>query len=261
MPSDSNIAAALADLQNASALIAAATTLLTTVDVPPVVTPPVPAGPVPNGPSGKWVQSFGDEFDGTTLDVKKWGPNWYKDGGVQNNVATYAKNVTVVNSNLVLTLAGSNSGALVHTDISGGYKLPVGGYAEARIKFPGTGTKLYNWPAWWTNSVAGNWPKGGEHDVAEVLSGLLTANYHSTDGANNGPRTAGYWGGAFHTYGVHRKTTSADIWWDGQLVRTYPTNDDGSPQMLILNVGAGTPTIYGTASQVLVDYVRCWTPA
>ena len=59
-----------------------------------------------------------------------------------NKVGTYAANVSVSGGNLNLVLASSTSGALVHTDYGAGrYQLPVGGYAEARISFPGDSSR------------------------------------------------------------------------------------------------------------------------
>ena len=117
--------------------------------------------------------------------------------------------------------------------------LPVGGYAEARISFPGNGTAIYNWPAWWTSGP--NWPAAGENDIAEGL-GTLTENYHSPSGSHNPSTIPGTWSNGFHVYGLHRMASSADAYWDGQLVMSYATDDNGLPQSLILNVGNG----YGT---------------
>jgi hypothetical protein len=215
---------------------------------------------LPHGLGGAWTLVFDDEFDGTSLDTSKWSPNWFGDGGKMNNVGTYAANVAVGGGNLVLTLASSTSGALVHTDYGAGrYQLPVGGFTEARIAFPGSGTTdIYNWPAWWASGP--NWPAAGEHDIAEGLGGRLTVNYHSPSGSHNQGAVPGSWGSAFHIYGLHRKASSADVYWDGVLVKSYPTDDDGGGQELILNVGPSSPGATGAASQVKVDWVRAWKP-
>ena len=227
---------------------------------PPAPTPPPTSSPTPVGVSGAWSLAFDDEFDGTSLDTTKWSPNWFGDGGKMNNVGTYASNVTVAGGNLLLQLASSTSGALIHTDYSAGrYQLPVGGYTEARISFPGaTGEQWSNWPAWWASGS--NWPSAGEHDIAEGLGGTPTVNYHSPSGPHNFGTIAGVWGDTFHTYGVYRKAASADVYWDGQLVKSYPTDDNGIGEELIINLGVTTgktPQI-GTAGQVKVDYVRAW---
>lgn len=214
----------------------------------------------PVGASGSWMLVFQDEFEGTSLDTTKWDPYWYCEGCVQNRTATFSTNVAVADGNLILTRNGVNSGASVNTQSNNGFEVQVGMYAESRIYFPGNGANLYNWPAWWISAYPH--PQGGEHDIAEVLDGKLTINYHSPTGAHNFGAVPGYWGDAFHTYGIHRKADSADVYWDGQLVKSYNTDDNGDGEHLIFNIGADNDGfgIYGIASQVKVDYVRVWKP-
>jgi hypothetical protein len=238
---------------------------------PTTTTPPDPTNPVPAGVPGSWRISFQDEFSGTALDLTQWDGVWFNEGGGMNNVGTYSRNVSVANGEVRLQLSSSSEGALIHTaggdgGEAGRYGLPVGSVTEARIWFPGNGDQLFNWPAWWANDtydgVSGQ-PVSGEHDIAEVLSsGDLTVNYHSPSGAHNQGSVAGYWGDAWHTYALHRKANSADVYWDGRLVKSYPTDDAGQPIDLILNVGSGKgPTVTGAAGALRVDYVRAWAPA
>lgn len=212
------------------------------------------------GVPGNWTMKFEDEFNGTALDTTRWKA---LEGYRMNNTTTRAANVSVSGGNLVLTLPSSTSGAYVSSakyDGAGanGFLLPVGGYAEARVYMPGTATTIYNWPAWWTSGP--NWPAAGENDVAEVLGGKMTVNYHSLSGAHNQGVIPGTWHNAFHVFGIHRKTSSSDVYYDGELVKSYPTDDNGAGESLLLNVGStsGSNQVYGTDSQVKVDYVRAW---
>ncbi len=219
--------------------------------------PPSGTTPQPVGVAGNWTLVFDDEFDGNSIDATRWG---VFNGGCNNDVTCSPSNVAVANGCMALTLASSNSGAEVCSDASCGagsnaYDLPVGGYAEARISFPGNGTTIYNWPAWWASGP--NWPAAGEEDIAEGL-GTLTANYHSPNGAQNSGTISGTWSNAFHVYGMWRQATQALYYWDGNLVQTWNTSDNGQPQTLLVNVGCSGSCVAGAASQVYVDYVRAW---
>jgi hypothetical protein len=226
--------------------------------------------PVPTGPTGVWTLTFDDEFNGTSLDMTKWSPNWFGEGGKMNNVGTFSKNVSVSSGTLNLQLSTSTvsgnpaDGALVHTDYTAGrYQMTVGSYTEARVYFPGSSTEqIFNWPGWWISGQ--NWPRAGEHDIFEGLGGDPGANYHGWSGTaeiiNNSGTIPGTWNNAFHTYGVYRKATSADVYWDGRLIRTYTTSDNGGPEELIFNAGASgsrTPQL-GAAGMIKVDWVRAW---
>jgi hypothetical protein len=223
--------------------------------------PPPASGAAPNGPPGTWQLVFDDEFSGTSLDTSQWTDSWFN-GGTMNNVATSRANVSVSNGELRLVLSDANTGALVHTDyLAGRYQLPVGGVTEARVYFPGDSSQpIYNWPTWWASGPS--WPSAGEHDIAEGLGGQLTVNYHGATNTSNYGTIPGVWQNAFHTYTLHRKATSADVYWDGTLVTSYPVGDNGNGEELILNIGrSGSRTpVVGAAGAVRVDYVRAWAP-
>lgn len=211
----------------------------------------------PVGQNGSWKLVFSDEFNGTNLDPQVWSKSWFN-GGKMNNVTTNPANVSVGGGNLILTLTSNTEGALVNTNPSDGGKsgFAIGyGYLEAKVFFPGNGQSIYNWPAWWTDGQ--NWPQNGEIDIAEGL-GTLTSNYHSSSGANNSNTVAGNWANAYHVYAVNRQPGKNDIYWDGKLIRSYATNDGGSPHYLIFNIGSGNQQVLGVGSQVKVDYVRVW---
>jgi hypothetical protein len=230
----------------------------TPVTTTPVTTTPVPGTPMPVGVPGAWVPRFTDEFSGNAIDTALWNTN---EGKNQNGVTNHAANVTVSGGSAVMTLTSSSSGAMLSSGVVDNvgvnhFLLPIGGYAEARILFPGSGTTINNWPAWWL--VGNGWPANGENDIAEGL-GQMTVNYHSS-GLNTGSTVAGTWSGAYHVYGVQRLATSTQAYYDGVLVKTWATADPGIGQALVLNLGNGFgPAVYGAASQLRVDYVRAWT--
>ena len=210
-------------------------------------------GSATTGASGWGTPVFDDEFNETNgLNTTVWNT---ENGGQKNGITVSTSNEAVSNGDLILTLASSSSGAEISTN---SYALPVGGFAEASVYFPGNGTTIYNWPAWWISGPC--WPAAGEADVAEGL-GTLTSNYHwgtcNTPGnANNSNTIPGTWSNAFHTYGVYRESNQNVIYWDGTLVRTYSTSDNGQPENLILTNGCSGGCTAG--AQVKVDYVRAW---
>ncbi len=202
---------------------------------------------------------FDDEFTGTSLS-SKWAPSWFNGGKVNNSngVTMSSKNVAVSGGNLILTLASSSSGATIDTDpsqVSPGFQFGTGYYAEARMYIPGSGSTLYNWPAWWTDGQS--WPTNGESDILEGL-GTATSNYHSPQGANNSGTVAGTWSNGWHTYALDREAGKDFIYWDGKLVRSYTPDDGGAPQYLILSLDCSGNCKTGASYQLKVDYVRVW---
>ncbi len=228
--------------------------------------PPQPVG----DPLGKtWTQVFDDEFNGTTIDTTRWAKlNWRL-----NNTNGTAADCTETGGNAVLALPGNGTGC----DLSSapgygagvnGYTLPIGGYVEARVWFPGTGSTptntLYNWPAVWALGVnpGGSGEPGGEIDFAEAIN-HLQINYHSSTANVAVGTPAGNWGNSWHVYGVYRGATQDQIFWDGVLVGTVTTADNGAPETIILTSGQtgggiGGPVQYGAAGSVLVDWVHAW---
>jgi len=196
--------------------------------------------PMPTGVPGNWTLMFDDEFAGTSLDTTKWAPYWFKSdcsGSKLNNVCASPANVSVNNGKLILTLSSNQLGAVVSTNPFGGakpgYQFKTG-VVEARILFPGTATKCYNWPAWWTDGQS--WPYDGENDIAEVLGGILTFNYHSKS-SNINFGAIGAQCGSWHIFTLNRQATYSEVYVDGRLVRKYSTNDTQNAQYLLLNVG------------------------
>lgn len=231
---------------------------------------PCIGGPA-TGAGGWGALVFGDEFDGTSLDTAKWAPCWYPESftgdrcGTMNESVTDKRNVAVGGGAAVLTQAARDSGALINSDPDAGAGtgfMMGAGFAEARVYFAGSGTTVYNWPAWWINGPESGYGDG-EIDVAEGL-GSMTSNYHYDRGsghvANNSGTIPGTWAAGWHTYGVHRKAGENIIYYDGREVRRYPTYDNLAPESLIFNIGTkeSRTMVFGPQSQMRVDYVRVW---
>ncbi len=238
------------------------------IPTPPPPPPPPPGDPKPVGTPANiktWSLKFSDEFNGTSLDRNKWADCWWSSAncsGSMNNVKPQPSNVSVKDGNVILTLSDSNNGALIASSkVVGagvGYEFQYG-YAEARVFFPGNGSKCYNWPAWWLDGYPH--PAGGENDIAEVLSGGdMTVNYHSPSGSHNQGNVPGYWCDGFHVYGAYRQPGKVDVYFDGNKVKSYATDDNGATEYLLFNVGktSGSYSAYGSASQVKIDYARVW---
>jgi hypothetical protein len=214
----------------------------------------------PSWAKSGYTLELSDDFTGTALNPKVWTDSWWG-GGSMNNVTTSPVNVSVADSLLTLTLSSSSKGALVNSDPEqvkgGGFTYSAGMSVEARIWFPGSGTKLYNWNAFWGDNDT--WPQNGEDDIAEVLSGALTTNYHSSKGALNSGAIEGSWAASWHTYGIQRNSGTNVIYWDGKEVHSYATDDKGAPHFLIFNTGySGSNGVYGAGSEMKIDWVRAW---
>ena len=228
--------------------------------VPPTGAPGTPTMQ-PTGVPGNWTMTFDDEFNGTTLDTTKWNTSWFK-GGTMNGVTTLPANATVGNGYLTLTMSDTTHGALISTDpaegANPGFQFTTG-IVESRIYFPGNGTQVYNWGAWWTTGH--NWPTTGENDIAETLGGRVQAHHIDATGNPSGGN-AGYVGGAWHVFTLQRFTDHVVFYYDGVQVGSVTTHENvaNSPQFPILNIGRGqgSPTMTGAPGAMLVDYVRAW---
>jgi hypothetical protein len=226
---------------------------------------PLQVQPVGDPLGRTWSLKFDGEFTGTSLDTSRWVA---LNGWHDNNVTSTPNDCSVSGGHLVLSLPGDGTGCQVSSAPrdgagSNGYVLPVGGYVEFHAYLPGAGSGptdsgCYNWPTLWTPGP--NWPAAGETDVAEVLGGSVTVNYHSPSGAHNAGSPSGLWCNSWHTYGEYRGEHEVQVYYDGVLVRTIPTDDNGEPQSIWLTSGdnSGGPIQYGPAGNVLVAYVRAW---
>lgn len=212
--------------------------------------------PSPQGIPGTWTLNFDDEFSNTSLSPT-WHNGWFNntkpvDGEESQRYSS--GNVWVANG--MLHLALGTYGSLVDTDPTQGGKYTFTGSAamEARVYTPGSGSTIYNWPAWWTDGQS--WPGNGEIDVMEGLDGQACYHVHTNAGGPGGCTnlTAGW-----HTYGAKWDATAKTVafYYDGKLVGSEPFVQGNAPQYLILDntSKASGKMVHQT---MLVDYVRVW---
>lgn len=208
----------------------------------------------PHGPAlGVWRLVFQDEFTAGPIDKTKWEqPDWH----VQN--VTTKGNAYVWSGKLVLNLASADVGALLRSK----FEFKPGMTVEARIRFPGGVDPIYNWPAFWTAGVYTNGKApSGEHDIAEGMKGGLKVSYWDRDHKLGfGKYPTGLWANEYHTFTLYRRAADARVYWDGKLVASYDTNDDGGPQAILLSLGStpGEEPVTGQPGRMRVDYVRAW---
>ncbi|HEX8970919.1 glycoside hydrolase family 16 protein [Oryzihumus sp.] len=235
------------------------------------------SAPVPHGPSGRWALHWADEFNGTSVDLGKWQPNWF---GARNTSVTKPVNkaelscydprqVTESGGALHLTavqrtcLSWQYASGLVSTVRTFQFTY---GYAEARMVLPaGALGACTNWPAFWVNGNDG--APIEEIDTMECLGGdvqwhynwdnynrkvsNLTAAWHDTM-----PQTPSGW----HTFGVDWEPGSMSFYYDG-VSQGSVAQPATHPHYLILNLAVSntiSPPVL-VPQTVSIDYVRVFT--
>lgn len=236
------------------------------------------AGPLPLGVPGTWTLKFDDEFNGTSLDLSKWQPNWL---GASNRAVTTPDNGSDRNcmDPAQVTEGGGvlNLSAVARTCLAaGGVSYPYAsglvntdgkfsftyGYMEARIYLPATAAGVpVNFPAFWANGT-GSWPATGELDVMEVLRDCGPGegfHFHSLLGAFGGCAALSTPAG-WHTFGADWQPGSVTYYYDGLPVGRVTSGVTSSPMYLVLN-NSVDPTWGGPTqapADMQVDYVRVW---
>jgi beta-glucanase (GH16 family) len=243
-----------------------------------------PGTPQPLGPAGPWTLKFADEFNGNSLDLTKWRPNWFgsSDTSVTRPINDYEEScydpaqVRVDNGMLHLTavrLTSPKAGCVKKNGSPASYAsgMVMGdydyhftyGYIEARINLPGANGRPENWAAFWANGR--DWPRTGEIDVMETLGGEPRWHFHYAD-SSGAHRSAG---SAFdlispktgwHTFGALWEPGRITFYYDGRAVGSVTSAVTSAPMYMILNHGLSS-YISGpitTPSTLQVDYVRHW---
>lgn len=243
-------------------------------------------------PAG-WNKTWGDEFDGTSVDTSKWDRiNWTTPFNNEQQ-GYHPSRATVANGNLVLTADDQNYAAKSYTSgkVESTYAQQHGRW-EIRAKLPGTrGT----WPAIWllpdTNQYS--WPSQGEIDILENRGNQpeLTSSalhwgpdffgrqfvYDEYEAVNGG--LADNFHDEFHTYAVEWDASKIRFFVDDVNYYTitnaetansfYPGGflaQQTAPMELNINVAVGGDFLGGAQpdgssvwpQEMLVDYVRIY---
>lgn len=242
-----------------------------------------------------WEMVFSDEFEGTSLDKKKWNPtyNW----GHTHNHRAYCveENVSVADGLLRIKgearrhpdapatcKSGDKTYSLDYTsgaiDTRGKFEVKYG-YIEGRFKMP---KQLGTWPAFWT--LQDGWPP--EIDIFEVPHVRTDHHYYlhytktdwyashgsawdheaSFGGVHKGPDKSA----DFHNYGMEWDENYMRFYFDDQLVATYNRPAELSQttaQYIIVNLAIGgwaetseTPIQVTSNNPAILecDWIRVW---
>ena len=228
--------------------------------------------PQPLGqPPGDWNLIFSDEFNGTALDSTKWTPGWFGTGitGPVNAEelacydSTHVRAAGDGNLHLLLdatpnTCKGKSmpyTGALVS---SNGLFQYAYGYVEFHVYAPASSPgQMANWPATWSNGQS--WPGDGENDTMEGLGGPACYHFHSPAG---GPGTCarGDFTG-WHTFASDWEPGVVTYFYDGNQVGQITSGITSAPQYLVLEYTLNGSNVATVPTEMLIDYVRVWTPA
>jgi beta-glucanase (GH16 family) len=210
---------------------------------------------------------FDDEFNGTSLDLSKWQPNWL---GPNNTAITKPVNgqerscydpaqVSESGGALHLTAVARTcskweyASGLVNTKQHFTFRY---GYIEARVWLQGS-SSTSNWPAVWANGT-GKWPKTGEIDVMEGLGGKDCYHFHSKKAKGPGGCANIQPPSGWHTFAADWRKDRITYYYDGNQVGTVTSGLTSAPMYLIMNLGLSSsisPPIVAPASMA-VDYIR-----
>jgi len=233
----------------------------------------------PYGQSGNWELIFSDEFNNSTLNTSVWEPSWFGGASISNPVNSDEDGcydpaqVSVSGGTLKLTAASTTNPNCTKRDGSRAYYASglvntrksftyAYGYMEARMYLPGSGGDIWNWPAFWSDGT-GDWPKTGEIDVMESLSGHQPCwHYHYEDASGNhqGPGGCVSWSDptGWNIYAAKWEPGKITYYYNGQQVGAITEGVVNAVHFLILNNGINDRYGINVPATVEVDYVRVW---
>jgi beta-glucanase (GH16 family) len=235
-----------------------------------------------------WTQTFADDFDGSALNLSKWG---YRKTGLRNDAVNTPAAVSVDSG--LLTIKTYTDGGLNYTGMIGTQNLfeQKYGYFESRIKFnsaPG------QWSAFWVQSPTVGTPVGNtavagtEIDIVEqrAVDGTgtdISNRVHNAlhwDGYSAAQKallkyqppsaTPGMADDSWHTYGLSWSPTGYGFYFDDKLIWTTNSAVSARTQYMILSsevidgawagdVPAGGYGSYAdSTTDMEVDYVRAY---
>ncbi len=246
-------------------------------------------------PPGTWTQTFGEEFNGSSVNTSIWTKGWQTSAEISGPVSGRCFSSAFGSEsegslhlevrNQSSTCGGKEqkeTGALVESNPADGVSGHAGfaysyGYVEWRVYLPGVaetgcpaGGCIANWPALW--SFPDDNTGTPEIDTMEglenwennklVQKGVPCFHFHPWPefGQSEHVCASGNYVG-WHTFGSDWEPASVTYYYDGTKVGEIPTpkGNRSTPQYLIMNAAASyslNPKLFNHA--MLVDYVRVY---
>lgn len=252
----------------------------------PVPPEPEPGDKLPVGFTGNFEMIWADEFDGSSLNLNIWEPNWLAGNDTaitkpinSKEIACFdPKQVKVANGVLRIDAIDKDQRATdgktysytsgcVTSQKAKEWTPPIIIEFRCKMHCGSNKNRPNNWPAVWLNGHHTDWPNKGENDVMESLTSSVCAHYHAL--ADNGSEVN--WGSndldnadytQWHTFACEWTKDKVEYRYDGKVVGTLSGADKicTEPNYMVINLGisdsVGGPKVI--PSWFEVDHVRVW---
>lgn len=266
-------------------LLRKCTNFLQSLSVMAVLFSPAAVLAAPTGDG--WVQVFSDDFNGTTLDTKKWNTcYWWKDwksngctNGGANEVQWFVPDDVIVDNGILRlraqkrSMVGENNKVYEYTSgmIASHDKFAFQyGYAEMRAKYP-KGNGL--WATFWLGSQKKVWPP--EIDIAEYLGSNTTnmhMTYHYSTPSSPHESSSSWWTGPDFSADYHTFAAEWDpkkiVWYiDGVEYKRYTQTENipAQPMYLMATNALGKAWSNSPPDSTTpfpnyfdIDYIKVW---